>query len=91
MNEYRIIAEHILAEHTAAYFCAGYDTEVILKEMTVDEMHEIIANECGFILSQKWIEGKYSTREYFAIRNELAKLLDGILAHDLEVDGNIGE
>lgn len=91
MDKYRIIAENILTEHTVAYFSVGYDTEVILNEMTVSEMHEIISKECGFILSQKWIEGEYSTREYFAIRNELATLLDGILAHDLEVDDNIGE
>ena len=91
MDKYRNIAENILAEHTTAYFNVGYDTEVILNEMTVEEMHTSIANECGFILSQMWIEGKYSTREYFAIRNEIAKLLDGIFTHDLEVDGNIGK
>ena len=88
---YKAIAENILAEHTTAYFNVGFDTDLILNEMTVHEMHEDIASECGFILSQMWIEGKYSTREYFAIRNELATLLNEIFMHDLEVDSNIGD
>lgn len=88
---YKAIAENILAEHTSAYFNVGYDTEVILNEMTVQEMHESISKECGFILSQDWTAGKYSTREYFAIRNELATLLNTIFMNDLEVDSNIGD
>ena len=90
-TNYRAIAENILAEHTSAYFNVGFETDLILNEMTVQEMHESISKECGFILSQDWIEGKYSTREYFAIRNELATLLNEIFMHDLEVDNNIGD
>ena len=90
-EKYKAIAENILSEHTSAYFNVGYDIDVIVNEMTVLEMHENIAKECGFILSQMWIEGKYSTREYFAIRNELGTLLSEIFMNDLETDSNIGD
>jgi hypothetical protein len=71
-------AKKIIYDHTTGYLYEWYDTDEIINNMTHDEMCEIIRDECGFILAEKWINGEYNTRDYFAIRNELGKLIDKI-------------
>lgn len=89
MKDYRSIAINIFEKHTEAYFSIGMDNDDI-NAMTVEDMHNEISSELAFILTDAWVKGEYTTREYYLIRAELAKLLDTILAHDMEVDPNPG-
>lgn len=66
-------ARSIIQRHTEAVMhCAHceFDNE--------RELFEFMMGECAFILTQDFLEGKYTPMEYNAIRNELAKLLNGI-------------
>ena len=64
-------AKSILYAHTAAFISGiHYEPE------TADELCCTISEECGFILTERWLEGYYNPIEYNAVRNELARLID---------------
>lgn len=79
------IAMEIIAEHTTNFFSMRCDTKEILDKVNIEDIHETIAKECGYILSQKWIDGEISTIDYFCVRNEIGKILTKILNRDLGV------
>lgn len=88
-NKYKSIAISLLEKHTEAYFSVGM-TEDSINAMTVEDMHTEISEEVAFILTDAWVKGEYSTREYYCIRAALADILDEILKRDLNTDKNLG-
>lgn len=88
-TKYKSIAISLIEEHTEAYFSVGRSADTI-DSMTVEEMHEEISSELAFILTDKWVKGEYTTREYYHIRASIADILDTILKRDLETDPNPG-
>ena len=72
-------ARKILYEHTSAIMSAcatefGSNTEML----------EFTTKECGYILTEYLLEGKYTPMQYNAIRNELAQLLWGVFQVHVE-------
>ena len=65
--DYRFEAEKILCEHTSAVMSSAHEDNQSMLEFTI--------SECGFILTQHLLEGKYTPMQYNAIRNELAPML----------------
>ena len=87
--KYKSIAMSLLEKHTEAYFSVSRSADDI-NAMTVEDMHEEVSEELAFILTDAWVKGEYTTREYYLIRAELATILDTILNRDMEVDPNPG-
>ena len=68
-------ARKIISEHTEGVMSAAhYEPE------SEDELWQFMLQECAFILTEDFLKGKYTPMEYNAIRNEVAKLLNGIFA-----------
>ena len=68
-------ARSIIHQHTNAFMsAANYEPE---SEV---ELLECMLSECAFILTEDFIKGKYKPMEYNAIRNEIAKILNGIFS-----------
>ena len=68
-------ARNIIHQHTKAFMsAANYEPE------SNEELWDCMLSECSFILTEDFIEGKYTPMEYNAIRNEVAKILNGIFA-----------
>ena len=88
-NKYKNIAISLLEKHTEAYFSVDMDNDRI-DSMTVEDMHDEISEELAFILTEAWVRGEYTTREYYHIRAALADILDEILKRDLNTDNNLG-
>lgn len=66
-------ARSIIQEHTAGYMsAANYIPE------DAHELWETMINECSYILTEDFLDGKYTPMEYNAIRNELANTINGI-------------
>lgn len=79
--DYKFEAEKILCEHTSAVMSAarcGFEDNQSMLEFTTEE--------CGFILTQHLLEGKYTPLQYNAIRNELASLLWSIFGPHIEAE-----
>jgi hypothetical protein len=71
--DYKHEAKKILYEHTSAVMhCATMEFE------SNEAMLDCMIEECGFILTEALLEGKYTPMQYNAIRNELASILWGI-------------
>lgn len=68
--DYKCEAEQILHEHTCAVMnCATveFDNNEDMLAFTIDE--------CGYILTNYLLQGKYTPMQYNAIRNELAQII----------------
>lgn len=63
-------ARNIIAEHTGAYM---QSTES--RPENNQELYEDMVEGCAFVLTEWFIDGKYTPMEYNAIRNELGKVL----------------
>ena len=68
--DYRYEAEKILCEHTSAVMSSAH-----IEFESNQAMLEFTIQECGFILTQHLLDGKYTPMQYNAIRNELAPML----------------
>lgn len=69
----KLAAKRIICDHTAAYMAsANYEP----KDAT--ELWDTMVQECSFILVEDFLNGEYTAMQYNAIRNELAKILNGI-------------
>ena len=65
-------AKKIFTEHTSAYmhgFC------IDPEKMSEEEIIEVIYNECAYILTEDLLNGKYTLKQYVAIRNELGRII----------------
>ena len=71
----------ILHEHTAAYI-SGVHAEFDSN----GDMFEAVNSECAFILTQYFVEGKYTPMQYNAVRNELASLLWKLFGNAIEAE-----
>ena len=72
-------ASKILHENTNAYMqgvYAEYDSN--------RDMMEDMYNNCAFILTNYFIEGKYTPMQFNAIRNELGKMIWNIFKPHIE-------
>lgn len=69
----KVAARRIISDHTAAYI-SGIHFEP--KDAT--ELWEVMVEECAFILTEDFLDGKYTAMQYNAIRNELSDILNGI-------------
>jgi hypothetical protein len=68
--DYKYEAQKILCEHTSAVMSSTH-----IEFETNEAMLEFTIQECGFILTNYLIEGKYTPMQYNAVRNELAPML----------------
>jgi hypothetical protein len=73
MNKYIDIhdeAIRIISKHTAGVMsCADYKPE------NNDELMEFMIDECAYILTKDFLDGKYTPMQYNDIRNEISKTL----------------
>jgi hypothetical protein len=75
MMDIEFEARLIIAKHTAAYMLScNYIPE------SMQDMWEDMADECAYILTEKFLNGEYTPIQYNSIRNQLAKMLDNIFA-----------
>ena len=65
-------ARKILVEHTDAYM---HGIAIDPEKVTEEEITEIIYEECSCILTDGLLNGKYTLKQYVAIRNELGRLI----------------
>ena len=75
--DYNLQARIIIRKHTA-----GYMSSAIYKPENATELWETMIQECAYILTEDFLNGKYTPMQYNAIRNELANVLNGIFAKD---------
>ena len=69
-------ARKIIMAHTEGVMnCGCYEPK------SNDELCQFMLHECAYILTEEFLEGKYTPMQYNAIRNEVAKILNGIFAH----------
>lgn len=71
----------ILCEHTTAMVSgvhAEYDN--------TQDMLDCTTEECAYILTSRFAEGKYTPLQYAAVRNELATLLWKLFGHAIEAE-----
>lgn len=66
-------AKYIIYQHTANMILSAH-----YEPKDSSELWEYMGEECGYLLADKFLEGKYTPLEYNAIRNEIAKLLGDI-------------
>lgn len=71
MKTPREIARDILTMQTTAYLMG-----VVEESENEDDMFMTTVEECGFLLTEKWLEGKWEPMYYEKVRNELTILLD---------------
>jgi hypothetical protein len=76
-----IEAREILTEHTVAHLTVTYPE---IAKMSLEDMFDDLYEGIGYVLSEYFAEGKYSIKEYFEIRNELAKLLSKLWEREKE-------
>ena len=71
--DFKSEAERIICEHTEAMMSG------VLVEFEDDsELFDYMISECAFILTKKFLEGKYTPLEYNNIRNELTVIFGKI-------------
>lgn len=73
--DYNLQARIIIREHTAGFMSAA-----IYEPKDASELWETMITECSYILTENFLNGKYTPLQYNAIRNELANILNGIFA-----------
>ena len=74
-------AKSILEDHTSAFLnVACHDEDIVA--MTIDELFEETYDECAYILTQRFLDGEYNIKEYYLVRNALAKLLDQLIQRE---------
>ena len=56
-----------------------------------DELYECMTEECANILTEDFLDGKYTPMEYNAIRNELAKVLWNIFEPHIQREHETNE
>ena len=66
-------ARKIVADHTEGVMSCG--SPEFEDNM---ELWEFMLSECAFIISEKFLEGKYNPMEYNAVRNKVAYILNKI-------------
>ena len=66
-------ARNIIYKHTADVMAYTYH-----ESKNNQELWEFMIEECGFIIAENFLDGEYTPMEYNAIRNEVAKILNGI-------------
>lgn len=71
-----IEAKRILKEHTSAYM---HGISIDPEEVSEEDIKEVMYEECSYILTEDLIDGKYTLKQYIAIRNELGKLIFSFL------------
>lgn len=79
--DYNHEAKKILYEHSEGVMsCCTTEFE------TNEEMLDFMIQECAFILTEKFLEGKYTPMQFNAIRNELSTILNQKFAPFIEVE-----
>lgn len=68
-------ARKIIARHTEGVMSCG--SPEFESNM---ELWEFMLSECAFILTEDFLQGKFTPMEYNAIRNEIANILNAIFA-----------
>lgn len=66
-------ARRIIKEHTE-----GFMNGTQYKPEDEDELWETMLSECAFILTEDFLDGKYTPMQYNDIRNEVAEILTRI-------------
>ena len=79
--DYKHEAESILYEHTSAIMSSAH-----IEFDTNEDMFNFTNEECGFILTKRLLEGKYTPMQYNAVRNELAEMLWSIFGPHIEAE-----
>ena len=72
--DYKYEAKNILYRHSEGVMSCTSD----LTFDSVQNMLEFTIQECAWILTDDFLEGKYNPIQFNAIRNELAKLINDI-------------
>lgn len=70
-------AKDVMYEHTSAYI-----KSVECHPKSEMELYEDMVDQCGYILTTRLLEGKYTLLEYNKIRNALAELLWGLVSKE---------
>ena len=66
-------AKKILYEHTTSCMSCG---EVEAKSN--EELWEFMVDNCGYMVAENLLSGKYTPMQYIAVCNEVGRLLDEI-------------
>lgn len=69
-------AKRILVEHTSSYM---QGIEIDPAEYTDEEIVEEMYEECSCILTNDLLNGKYTLKQYVAVRNKLGELIFSLL------------
>ena len=63
-------ARAIIQHHTCSVMnCGNYNP------MNEDELYDFMLEECAYILTENFLDGRFTPMEYNAIRNELAQII----------------
>lgn len=71
--DYKREARKILHEHTTSCLSCG---EVEVEDN--EALWEFMVDNCGYMMAENLLEGKYTPMQYIAVCNELGKMLDDV-------------
>ena len=69
-------AKRIIKDHTSGYMRGVF---IYPDEVSEEDITEIMYEDCSYILTKDLLDGKYTLKQYVAIRNELGKLIFSFL------------